>query len=114
MLARAAAGPDALFEGKEIALRELTLDPDHVVSWTETIGAGGCLKATIGAEGQGAGVQARIFDADGAELDRSEDAHAASVRACAGADGARTFKLEVGASAGHIDAVLGERVGPAL
>jgi hypothetical protein len=112
MLARAAGGPDALFEGKELALRELALDPDHVVSWSEIIGAGACLRATIGAQGEGAGVEARVFDAEGGEIDRSEDAHAASVRACAGPEGARTVKLEVRASAGRLDAVLGERIGP--
>jgi hypothetical protein len=111
MLGRAAAGPDALFDGKELALRELALDPSHVVSWNETIGAGTCLRATVGAQGDGAGVEARVFDAEDGEIDRSEDAHAASVRACAGPDGARTVKIEVRASAGRLDAVLGERVG---
>jgi hypothetical protein len=110
MLARAAAGPDALFDGKELALREFGLDPEHVVSWTETIGASACLRATVGAQGEGAGVEARVFDAEQTELDRAEDAHAVSVRACAGPEGARTVKLEVRASAGHLDAVLGERV----
>jgi hypothetical protein len=114
MLARAASGPDELFEGKEVALRELVLEADKVISWSETIGAGACLRTTLGAEGEGAGIEARVFDAEEGEIDRSEDAHAVSVRACAGGDAPRTVKLEVSASAGRLDAVLGERLGPGL
>jgi hypothetical protein len=112
MLARAAAGPDALFDGKELALRELSLDAERLVAWSETIAAGACLRATIGAQGEGAGVEVRVFDVDGSEIDRSESAHAAGVRACAGPEAARTVKIEVRASAGRMDAVLGERLGP--
>ena len=114
MLARAASGPDALFDGKEVALRELVLEADRVVSWSETIGAGACLRATLGAQGEGAGIEARVFDAEDGEIDRSEDVHAVSVRACAGGDAPRTVKLEVSASAGRLDAVLGERIGAGL
>ena len=112
MLARAATGPDALFEGKELALRDLTLDGQRAISWTETVPAGACLRATVGGQGDGAGVEVRIFDAQGVEVDRSEDAHAASVRVCAGPDAPRPVRLEAGASAGHLEAVLGERIGP--
>jgi hypothetical protein len=108
MLSRAAAGPDMLLDGKEQATRELVLDGERVTSWTETVAAGRCLRATVGVQGDGAGVEARVFEGSD-EIDRSEAAHAASVRACATAEAPRTVRFEVRASAGHVDAVLGER-----
>jgi hypothetical protein len=114
MLARAAAGPDAVFEGKEAALREAALDAEHVVAWPETIAPGSCLHATIGVQGEGAGVEARVVDTEGAEVDRAEGAHAATVRACAAADAARAVRIEMRASAGRLDAVVGERTTSAL
>jgi hypothetical protein len=108
MLARAAGGPDMLIDGKEQATRELVLDGERVTSWSETIGAGKCLRATVGVQGDGAGVEARVFEGSD-ELDRSEAAHAASVRACATAEAPRAVRFEVRASAGHVDAILGER-----
>jgi hypothetical protein len=108
MLARAAGGPDMLFDGKEQAARELVLDGERVTSWSETVPAGRCLRATVGVQGDGAGVEARVFEGTD-EIDRSEAAHAASVRACAPPEAARSVRFEVRASAGHVDAVLGER-----
>jgi hypothetical protein len=110
MLARAAAGPDMLLEGKEGPARELSLDATRFVVWTENVVAGRCVRAVVGAEGDGAGVELRAFDsATGADLDRSEGAHAAAVRACAGSGAARDVRFELRASAGHMDAVVGER-----
>jgi hypothetical protein len=108
MLARAAAGPDALLDGKEQASRELVLDAERMTSWSEIVAAGRCLRATIGVQGDGAGVEARVFEGSD-EIDRSEAAHAVSVRACATPDAPRPVRFEVRASAGHVDAVLGER-----
>jgi hypothetical protein len=68
------------------------------------------MRVTIGTQGEGLGVELRAIDgADGEEIDRSEAAHAASVRACATADAARTVRFEARASAGHLEAVIGER-----
>jgi hypothetical protein len=64
----------------------------------------------VGAEGDGAGVEIRVFDGVDSEVDRSEAAHAASVRPCASADSAKTVRIEARASAGHMDAVLGQRL----
>ena len=108
MLARAATGPDALLDGKEIVTRELALNVERVTSWSETIPAGRCLRATIGAQGDGAGIEVRVFEGTD-EIDRSESAHAASVKACAGPEATRGVRIEARASAGHVDAVLGER-----
>jgi hypothetical protein len=110
MLARAATGPEMLFDGKEAQVRDQPLDAARLASWTESVAAGKCLRVTIGAQGEGSGVELRAFDAvDGSEIDRSEAAHAASVRACAAVDGARSVRFEARASAGHMEAVIGER-----
>jgi hypothetical protein len=110
MLARAAVGPDLLLDGKEGPARELVLDAARVSVWTESIAAGRCVRVTIGAQGDGAGIELRVVDpADGTDLDRSEAAHAATVRACAPAGVGREVRFEARASAGHLDALVGER-----
>ncbi len=109
MLARAAEGPDDLFDGKTLATRELALDAERSTSWSETVPAGKCMRVAVGAQGDGAGLELRVFEGSD-EIDRSEAAHAAGSKVCAPAEGARTVRLEVRASAGHLDAVLGERM----
>jgi hypothetical protein len=109
MLARAAGGPDMLLEGKEATAKELSLDSARVTSWTETVPSAKCVRVTVGAQGDGAGIELRAFDAsDGDELDRAEAPHATSVRACA-SEAARSVRFEVRASAGKMTAVVGER-----
>jgi hypothetical protein len=108
MLARAATGPDALLDGKALVTRELILNGERVISWGESIPAGRCVRATIGAQGDGAGIELRVFEGTD-EIDRCEAAHAVSVKACAMPEAARGVRLEARASAGHVDAVLGER-----
>jgi hypothetical protein len=110
MLVRAADGPEMLFEGVGTAVREIPLAADRVVGWTERVPPGHCLRATLGVEGSGAGVEIRAFDATDTEIDRSESAYAAGVRACATADSATTVRFEARASAGRMDAILGERM----
>jgi hypothetical protein len=109
MLSRAAMGPDMLFEGKEGTARAQPLDAARAVSWTETVGAGRCARLTIGVQGDGLGVELRALDSDGEEMDRSEAAHAASVRACAAPDASRSVRFEARAVAGRLDAVIGLR-----
>ncbi|MBV9949400.1 MAG: hypothetical protein JOZ69_21335, partial [Myxococcales bacterium] len=110
MLSRAALGPDMLLEAKEGAAREVTLDASKVVGWAETIAAGRCVRVTAGAEGSGSGIELRAFDAsDGTELDRSEAAHAASVRACAPPASALEVRFELRVSSGHVQAIVGEQ-----
>jgi hypothetical protein len=110
MLARAAAGPDMLLDGKAGPARELSLDATRTVAFTEPIPPGRCLRVTAGAQGDGAGIEIRAFEGADGEIDRSEAAHAASVRACAPSDSARNVRFEMRASAGRMDAVVGERV----
>jgi len=110
MLARAAAGPQMLLDGKHATVRSLSLDPSHLESWTEDVVAAHCVRVTVGAQGDGAGVELRAFDPnDGTELDRSEAEQAASVRVCAPQDAARSARIEVRATAGRLDAVVGEQ-----
>jgi hypothetical protein len=110
MLARSAAGPEAALDAKRAPARDVSLDSAHERSWTESVVAGRCLRVTVGAEGDGAGLDLRASSpADATELDRSQAAHAVSVRACAPADAARTVRFELRASAGRLDAVVGEQ-----
>jgi hypothetical protein len=110
MLARAAVGPDALLDGKEAPVRQLSLDSARISAWSESIAAGRCVRVTIGAQGDGAGIELRVLDpADGTDLDRSEAAHAVTVRACAPPAAARDVRFEARASAGRLEAVVGER-----
>ncbi len=108
MLARAAMGPDTLLDGKEVAARELILDGERVTSWNENIQPGKCLRATLGGQGEGAGIEVRVFEGTD-EIDRGEAAHAVSVKACATPESPRAVRFEARASAGHMEAVLGER-----
>jgi hypothetical protein len=111
MLARAATGPEMLFDGKEGTVREQVLDAGRLLTWTESIAPGRCLRVTVGGQGEGTGIELRAFEADGGgEIDRSEAAHAVGVRACAPADQVRNVRLEVQASAGRMEAIIGERV----
>ncbi len=109
MLGRSAAGPSRLPYGKELVVRPLSLSADRITTWTETVPAGRCLQATVGVEGDGAGVALQAFDDTGMTLDRAEAAYAASVRACAPAGASAVVRFEARASAGRPDAVLGER-----
>jgi hypothetical protein len=111
MLARAAAGADMLSEGKRAAIRDVSLDAAHELSWTENVAAGHCVRVTVGGQGDGAGLDLRVSTpGDATDLDRSQAAHAVSVRACATLDEARSVHFELRASAGRLDAVVGEQV----
>ncbi len=113
MLARAAAGPEMLMEGIPLPAHEVALDAARVVGWTESVQAARCVRVTVGAEGDGAGIELRAFDpVDGTELDRSEGAFAASVRVCSPSGSARDARFEARASAGHMSAIVGERTSP--
>jgi hypothetical protein len=106
LLARAAVAPSMIFEGKQAPVRDLALTSDHLVAWNENVAAGRCVRATVGVEGPGAGIEMRAFDGAGTEIDRSEAAHSASVRACAPSDAPRSVRIEVRASAGRMAALL--------
>jgi hypothetical protein len=101
-----------LIPGKEAVGREVSLSEARLVAWSESVPADHCLRVTVGAQGDGAGVELRAFDAADDEVDRAQAAHAVSVRACARADAGQTVRFELRGGPGHLDAVLGERVEP--
>ncbi|MBX3188660.1 MAG: hypothetical protein KF819_16705 [Labilithrix sp.] len=110
MLGRAAAGPTWIHEGAPASVKHAVVDAAHQYVHNTSVAAGQCLRVAIGAEGEGTGLEARIVDAvDGEELDRAHGQNAVSVRACAGA-ATRSVRLEVRASAGKLDVIVGERV----
>ena len=112
MLGRAATGPQSVLEGTAGAVRHTVLDASHQLVQTTSIAAGQCLRIAVGVEGEGTGLETRIFDAvTGEELDRSHGQNAAAVRACA-AGATRSVRFEARATAGKLDAIIGERATP--
>jgi len=110
MIARAAEGAEAILLGAPSSARALSLDPDKLVAWSETVVAGQCVQVSAGAEGEGTGLELRAFDAtSGEEIDRSHAEHAVSVRACAEPVAARGVRFELRTTSGKLDAVVGER-----
>ena len=109
MLARATQGPDMLLEGRPGPVRVLTLDGSKMSAWTRNLSSGQCLQVAAGAEGDGVGLEVRLFDAGGEEIDRSYGASAASARACAGEGKMLGVRVEVRAMSGKLDVVVGER-----
>ena len=118
MLARL-AGPVAgsreggVAEGRPSAVEQAVLEPTKRYVRDANIAPGQCLRVAIGVEGEGTGLELRMFDAvSGDELDRSHGQISAGVRACAGS-AARSVRVESRATAGKLSAVIGERiVGP--
>jgi hypothetical protein len=110
MLARAALGPERVLQGKERSVRVVLLDAANRVSWGELVPADRCARVSVGVQGEGAGVDLRVFDEANVELDRAEGPDAAQVRACASAGVGRLVHFEMRASAGNLKAVVGERL----
>ncbi len=109
MLGRAATSPQSVLEGAAGPVRAATVDSGHQTVHNTAIAANACLSVAIGAEGDGTGLEARLFDAaTGEEIDRSHGQNAALLRACAG-NAARSVRVEVRATAGKLDVVIGER-----
>jgi hypothetical protein len=111
MLSRAADGPTMLHEGSPLAARTAMLEPSRLISWEQAIAPGKCLRVAAGAEGDGTGLEARIFDvATSDELDRSHAQNAVSVRACAAGE-KRQVRVELRSTSGRLEVVVGERSG---
>ncbi len=110
MLARLAQGSASILEGAAGTVRAVSLDGAKVVTLDDTAPAGKCLRVGVGAEGEGSGIDVRLFDAGtNEELDRAHGSTAAAVRACADGAAPRALKIEVRASAGKLEAVVGTR-----
>ncbi len=109
MLGRAAVGREAMHEGGAGPVRHAVLDAAHQFVQPASIAANHCLRVAIGVEGEGTGLEARLFDVvTGEELDRSHGQNAASLNACA-SSATRSVRIEARATAGKLDAVIGER-----
>jgi hypothetical protein len=112
MLGRAAIGREAVHEGGAGSVRHAVLDAGHQLVQNVSIAANHCLRVAIGAEGEGSGLQARLFDSvTGEEIDRSHGQNAASLFACSGPS-TRSVRVEAHATAGRLDAIIGERLTP--
>lgn len=110
MLARAAVGESMLFEGTPGAVKTFPLDASKRGTYTVNVAAGSCLRVAAGIEGEGAGVELRLFDANSSdELDRAAGARGSAARACAPANVARPVRVEVRGVSGKVEAVVGER-----
>lgn len=110
MLGRAASTPSGLHEGAPSAVRHVMLDAARQHVQTTSVTAGHCLRVAIGVEGEGTGIEARLFDTtNNEELDRSHGQSSAAVRACAGPQ-TRSLRIEARATAGKLDAIIGERL----
>jgi len=108
MLARSAEPAAAPHEHR--AVRHAVLEASRRYVHEANIAPSHCLRVTAGVEGEGTGLELRIFDAvTGEELDRSHGQAAASVRVCAAAT-ARSVRVEARATAGKLDAIVGERI----
>ena len=106
MLAR--FGPQ--FDGAPGRVTHTALDAAKRFSQNASIPAGSCLRVAAGVEGEGTGLELRVFDAtSNEELDRAAGQTSASVRACA-SNATLNVRLEARATAGKLDAVIGERL----
>jgi hypothetical protein len=99
-----------LFEGAPGRVKSTTLDAAKRYAQEAQLPAGACLRVAAGVEGEGTGLELRIFDATtNEELDRAAGQTSASVRACAG-NATINVRTEARATAGKLDAVIGERL----
>jgi hypothetical protein len=111
MLARSVGA--SAHEGKPGAVRHVLLEQAKRSTHDANIAPHQCLQVAVGVEGEGTGLEVRMFDAvSGEELDRSHGQLSASVRACS-ANAARSLRIEARATAGKLDAVIGERLSTA-
>lgn len=109
MLGRFNDAPPWVAPGVAASVRAWTVDPAHRAEWDETVPPGRCALVAAGSEGQGAGIELRVFASPGGdELDRSHGETSALVTACAG-DAPRTVRVELAAVAGKLAVVVGTR-----
>lgn len=110
MLGRSSGAASSPHEGKAGTVRHAVLEPAKRYVHDANIASGTCLQLAVGVEGEGTGLELRMFDAvTGDELDRSHGQLSAGVRACAGS-APRSVRVEARATAGKLDAVIGERI----
>jgi hypothetical protein len=112
MLARAAEGPAMVLAGAPTSARAVALDPGKMHAFDDLIPPGQCMQVTVGAEGEGTGLELRLLDvATSTELDRAHAEHAVAVRACAPAAASRPVHVELRSTSGKLWTVIGVRAG---
>jgi hypothetical protein len=100
-----------VFDGSPVAVHEAVLDAAHLSSWDELVPAGKCLRIAAGVEGEGTGLLGRVIErTTGDEMDRAHADRAVAMRACVAIGAPRAVRIELRASAGKLEAVIGERV----
>ncbi len=110
MMARAADGPAMALNGVATSARAVALEAGKMHAFEDTIAAAQCLQVTVGAEGEGTGLELRMLDvATNAELDRAHAEHAVAVRSCAPAGAARPVRIELRGTSGKLWTVIGAR-----
>jgi hypothetical protein len=112
LLQYAARGRGGIPENGRSPIRRLALDPERVVAWVETVAPARCVRVVVAVQGEGAGLDLQARDTeDESVIDRAESAEAASVRVCAPSEIGRVVRYEARASAGRLDALVGETGG---
>lgn len=111
MLARTVPYPGAV----SVAVTDVrlyTVDATKVERFESIVAQGTCSELVAGAEGEGTGVFASVTDAvSNDEIDRAHGANSVAIKVCAGG-AARKVRFELGATAGHLDVVVGELKSP--
>lgn len=109
MLGRSQGEPGGPLEGTLGDVRSVALDAMHLERWEVTIAARTCVEIAVGAEGEGTGLSLSVIDVStGEEIDRSHGATSAFARAC-GVEAPRRVRVELAATSGKLDAVVGDR-----
>lgn len=113
MLAASTSGASAKIEGAPSGVKTLSIDATHRSSFEEQIHSGQCLDVAFGGEGDGSGLEIRVFDTSTSEeIDRDSGAFSAKLRACATPSQSRSIRVEARVTGGKLDVIVGERMRP--
>ncbi|MEO7112228.1 MAG: hypothetical protein ABI183_17415, partial [Polyangiaceae bacterium] len=113
MLAASTTGTSSEMEGVISGVKTLVVDATHRNTFEDQIHAGQCFEFAFGGEGDGSGLEVRVFDAGSSEeIDRDTGAFSARLRACATPSQARTIRVETRVGGGKLDVIVGARTRP--
>jgi hypothetical protein len=113
MLSASTSGASSKMEGVVSGVKTVTIDATHRASFEEQIHAGQCFDFAFGGEGEGGGLEVRVFDAvSSEEIDRDAGAFSARLRACASPSQSRQVRVETRVGGGKLDVIVGERTRP--
>jgi hypothetical protein len=114
MLTRLAGSSHSIgLPGTPGKIAQAPLGGGQATTFDEQIPEGRCMKFVVGTEGEGTGIEARVFDATTQdELDRGHAARTALLRACAPSGAARTVRMEVRVTTGKLHVIVASRLLP--